>query len=277
MFVARVNRPSGRNACLVIFTISLLILLYGYFLTAYLGSHQDTTSDRTAMNQTKITVKLHTNLLKAFDTQIDQLFLKRDAFLNHLIRTEVPSLAEEMEDRRLSPEARRHVAGHLKRMGTTTVNVVVDKDVADALNAVVERSNMVRDAFMNRVLLFMRSSEWLLGYLDLPQLVRDSEFNCVPDQIPTSPIRAIKSVLDDPFYYLRIGAYERHQSGLYLLPLPPKFVGFSCFLDDAFVPGTEGHAAMEKEVEQMLKEIDALESEAFATPLAGVMPDGGTQ
>ena len=218
------------------------------------------------MNQTKITVKLHSNLLKAFDRDIDRLLLKRDAFLNYLIKTEVPYLAEEMEGRQLSTAARRYIAGELKRMGTTQVNVVVEKETAEALNAVVDRSNMVRDAFMNRVLFFLRSSDLFLQYLDLPLAVVGEEFHNLVEQMPTSPIRAMQAVLDDPFYYLRIGARERHDSGLYLLSLPQKLIGFTCFLDDAFVPGTDGHKAMQKEVERMIKEIDALESDAFAQP-----------
>ncbi len=41
------------------------------------------------MSQTKITVKIYEPLLRDFDRQIDKLFIKRDAFLNAMIKEEV--------------------------------------------------------------------------------------------------------------------------------------------------------------------------------------------
>ena len=123
------------------------------------------------MSQTKITVKIYEPLLRDFDRQIDKLFIKRDAFLNAMIKEEVQHLAREMEGKRLTPSAKRHIAGELKRMGTTQVNVVVDKATADALNGIVETSNLVRDAFMNRLIMLLRSSGALLSYLELPEFI----------------------------------------------------------------------------------------------------------
>ena len=118
------------------------------------------------MEETKITVKLYSALAPtAVAGQLEGLFLKRDAFLNHMIRIETPRLAEEMEGFSVSPKARRYIAGELKRMGVVPINVVVDKDVAAALNDVVDHTNMVRDAFMNRLILFLRSSEAILKRL----------------------------------------------------------------------------------------------------------------
>lgn len=110
------------------------------------------------MNQTKMTVKIYEPLFKSFDDQMNRLCIKRDAFLNHMIKRETPNLAKELDGRRLSPSARRYISGSLKRMGTRTVNVVVDKETAEALNAVVDASNIVRDAFINRLIMFLRSS-----------------------------------------------------------------------------------------------------------------------
>lgn len=213
------------------------------------------------MNQTKITVKIYDALLKAIDDQLDKHFIRRDAFVNHMIKTELPYLADDMKGRRLSAAARRFVAGELKRMGTTTVNVVVDKQVAEDLNSVSSTSNMVRDAFVNRLLLLLRSSPRLLDYLGLPKSVVGSAFDCVPEQLPTSPLQAIAAVFEDPLYYLRIAAEERYKKGLYLLELPPKFVGFSCYLDDQQVPGTRSHAELQLMAAEFLKELEELESD----------------
>jgi hypothetical protein len=190
------------------------------------------------MNTTKITIKIHEPLLKAFDKQLESVFLKRDAFLNHIIKREITNLAEQLEGKRLSPKAKRYISQELKRLGTKNINVVVEKEVAKVLNEIVERHNIVRDAFMNRLILFLHSSDELLTYLNLPLNITDMPKRSGYEGMPTSPFFAIESVIFEPFYYLEIAAKQKHNSGVYLLDLPPKNVGFSCFIDDYLIPNT---------------------------------------
>lgn len=216
------------------------------------------------MNKTKITVKVYAPLLAAFDEQLDRLFIKRDAFLNHMIRTEISHLENELEGRELSGKARRYISGQLKRMGTRTINVVVDKETAELLTAVVDRSNIVRDAFLNRLIMFLRSSNSLLTHLELPRVIVRSEFNSYYEEMPTSPLEAMESVLADPLYYLRIAAEERVKGGLYLLDLPQKLSGFTCFLEDAEVPGSREYDEKQKQSMELLDELLRFEIDAFS-------------
>lgn len=215
---------------------------------------------------TKITVKVYESLFVNFSKQIDELHIKKDAFLNSMIREEIPHLAREMKGKRLSNAANRYISGELKRLGTRTVNIVVDKSTASALNAIVDESNMVRDAFINRLIMLLRSSPTLLKFFDLPEFITGSEFESYIDPLPTSPLTAIKAIHNDPMFYLREAAGERFDSGLYLLPMPEKFAGFSCYLDDMFVPGTEGNAELIKESQELLDALDLSEAEAFKKP-----------
>jgi hypothetical protein len=188
---------------------------------------------------TKITVKIYEPLLIAFDRQLKSLFIKRDEFLNHVIKVEIPLLAKEMNDLRQSGEARRYIAGKLKKMGTRTVNVVVEKATALALNEIVESANMVRDAFVNRLILLLAANEPLIAYLNLPDFLHEEAYQrLIPRPIRTSPLPAIASILEDPLYYLRLAAEERLESGLYRMELPDVYDGFSCYLPDENVPGT---------------------------------------
>ena len=212
------------------------------------------------MEHTKITAMISTKLLATFNRDIDRLFLKRDAFLNQMISVETGHLAEDLKGKRLSAKGRRYIAGELKRVGTTPVNIKVEKAVANALNEVVKETNIVRDAFINRMLWLLRGGTALLDYLDLPKFVTYSEFEeYVPDPMPTAPLEAMHSVQRDPLYYLRLGCEERHHTGLYLLPLPPKLNGLECWIDDALVAGTDSYI----DADALLKEIDALDAEAF--------------
>jgi hypothetical protein len=215
------------------------------------------------MSQTKITVKIYEPLLKDFDRQLNNLFIKRDAFLNSMIQREVQHLAHDMESKRLTIRAKRHIAGELKRMGTTTVNVVVDKATADALNAVVDSSNLVRDAFMNRLIMLLRSSGPLLKYLELPEFITDSEFDSCLEPMPTSPMKALEAVHADPLFYLRAACEERYKTSLYLMDLPPKLAGFTCYVDESMVPGTKAFEQLQRDNQAMLDELSIFETDAF--------------
>ena len=170
-----------------------------------------------------------------------------------------------MEGKVLSSKARRYISGELKRMGTAQINIVVDKSVVEELNAIVAKSNMVRDAFFNRLILFLRSSDQLLSYLDLPKSIVNLEndlFGSVTliEPFPSSPMRAISAVMSDPFYYLNFACEELLKTSIYLIHLPKKFVGFSCYLDDSWVPGTKENANLLSDFDDQL---GALENEAF--------------
>jgi hypothetical protein len=215
---------------------------------------------------TKITVKIYEPLLKDFSGQINSLFIKRDAFLNSMIQEEVRHLAIDLEGKKLSLRAKRYIAGELKKMKTKVVNLVVDKSTANQLNAIVEETNIVRDAFINRLIMFLRSSSPLLSYLDLPEFITGSAFDSSVEPMPTSPMKAIEAVHFDPLFYLRVAAEERHKTGLYLIDLTPKLAGFACYLDDSQVPGTKAHAELQQETQAMLDELLSLEADAFQKP-----------
>ncbi|MHB0990286.1 MAG: hypothetical protein ACYC0M_03280 [Burkholderiales bacterium] len=215
------------------------------------------------MSQTKITVKIFEPLLKNFDKQIETLFIKRDAFLNRVLQEELKHLARDMQGKKMSSKANRYISGELKKLGTKQVNIVVDQSTADELKDIVNDTNIVRDAFFNRLILLLRSNTDLLKYLDLPAFINGSEFKSVIDPMPTSPLQAMLEVLNDPLYYLREGAEERLKTGLYLIELPPKLVGFTCYLDDAQVPGTEAYKQSQIDAETMLEQL-LMNFEAYA-------------
>lgn len=215
---------------------------------------------------TKMTVKVYRPLMERFNQQVHSLHLVRDAFLDSMIRSETPRLAQDLAGKRQSPAARLHVARSLKRMGTTQVNLKVRKSTVEALDTVVAETNMVRDAFINRLIMFLRSSDVLLNFLELPKVVVSSEYKSFVEAMPTSPLGAIQAVHADPLYYVRVAIEERHQTGLYTVLMPQKLTGLSCYLEDAYVPGTEGYAQAQREVEEMFRELDSFEKDAFAVP-----------
>lgn len=215
---------------------------------------------------TKMTVKVYRPLMEKFNQQVRGLHLVRDAFLDSMIHSETPRLAEDLAGKRQSPAARLHVARSLKRMGTAQVNLKVRRSTVEALDKVVTETNMVRDAFINRLIMFLRSSDVFLNFLELPKVVVSSEFKSFVEAMPTSPLGAIQAVHADPLYYVRVAIEERHETGLYTVPMPPTLTGFSCHLEDAYVPGTESYAEAQREFDELFRELDSFEKDTFATP-----------
>jgi hypothetical protein len=240
--------------------------------TLYAEGHWDNlcpTGKVGQMNQTKMTVKVFSGMQVAFNAQMQRLPIKRDAFLNSVIRTETSRLSQAMQGKRLSSKVNRYISGQLARLGTTTVNIVVDKDVADALNAVVRESNIVRDAFMNRLIAFLRSSDSLLKYLGLPlehTAGKIGKWIVVDPIAPTSPMKTLEEVFSDPLYVLHESAKQLYDGmNLYLLDLPsPKWDGLACFLDDSIVPGTRAHRKNQQEMEALMQGLEDLELETLA-------------
>jgi len=186
----------------------------------------------------KISFRVSEILLAIFNNEILALPLARDQFLNNLIKVECEYLAKDMEGKRLSNEAKVFIANKLRSMekGTRPVSVMLDVDVAARLNEIVGKTNIVRDAFVNRVIYFFLMTDKLQKYLGLGRYV--SGINNINGNIPLSPIKLIEDALTAPFHYLRNELAE-HDEKLYLLILEDKLVGFTCYAEYSDLPGTE--------------------------------------
>lgn len=193
-----------------------------------------------APDQKKITVKVFEPLLTLFMDHLKSCFIQRDAFVNHILTLEIEHLAKDLEGKRLSDKARRHITRSLRdvKAGTKTINIVVDNSVSKALGKVVVESNLVRDAFFNRLFLFLCAKDELLSRLHLPTDTSDRFFNQWSFQRPTAPMGAVSEVLSDPLWALREACQDTHEEGLYLIHLGTQYDGFACWMDDASVPGT---------------------------------------
>lgn len=197
---------------------------------------------------TAITARLYAPMHKDFDRQLTAALLRRDAFLDRMIAGEIQHLREDLAGKKLSPVANRFIAGKLKGMGKKgdpalkQVSIAVRPATANALRVATTKHNLVRDAFLNRLITLLRSSDKLLDALDLPKKVVGSDWRDGSEPMPTSPLKAIEATESDPLYYLRNACHQRHGCGLYALDFPESVIGFSCFLDDDRIPGTPENA-----------------------------------
>ena len=221
---------------------------------------------------TKMTVKFHGPMWDSFDTKIRRLPVKRNPFLNQVIKKETPRLARAMVGKKLSSKANRWISVQLNSMDIKTVSIDVEKDVAHNLNNTIAETHMVRDAFLNRLVAFLRSSDSLLDYFQIPRTEDGSIGKTYGSDLdkPTSPLTTLETTFDDPLWYLHEAIREVHAESLYLLDFPsPKLDGFACWLSDAQVPGTRESRRQQREVEDIMKSLGVFEAEAFAPAKAG--------
>jgi hypothetical protein len=213
------------------------------------------------MNTQKISFKVPPDLWAAFTNQTNSLFLTRAPFLNHMIDREIPELAKDLAGRSLSSMAKRYISSELQRNGAKSVNIEIAASTAAKLNQVVRDGNLVRDAFLCRLIIFLRGNPHLLKYLEVPLTVGRGFSNSGLEGMPTSPLKAMEAVRDDPLYYIRDHLQSRGD-GIYDIALPRTFDWAACFLEDAVIPKTNAFKADAKLAEQF----ELLEANAFANP-----------
>ena len=215
------------------------------------------------MDETKITAKFFKPMYDDFDRQLYRLMFKRDAFMDKMIEQELSALRADLAGKRLSAKANAYISGELKKLGGRKVpplhpvSIKLRKSTAQALEEIVRESNLVRDAFLNRLVMFLRSSDRLLTKLGMATAIND-----VPgaQTMPTSPMKVLEEVLADPFFYLRADCRNQHGCGLYALKLPKELHAFSCYLADDEIPGTPAFESKQAEEEALWRELDAFEN-----------------
>ena len=210
------------------------------------------------MSLQKISFKVPPGLWESFSKQAGSLFLARAPFLNHMISKEATELATDLAGKQLSLRAKRRISGMLKQQDAKSVNIEVEESTAATLNKVVKKGNLVRDAFLCRMLIFLRGSDWLLNYLEVPREVQPGGGL---EAMPSSPMKALEAVRDDPLYYIRNTVQKRWKCGIYAIRLPDTLDWAACYLEDSEVPGTR---AFKKEKQEMAEAFEVHEREAFS-------------
>lgn len=241
--------------------------------------------------KTKITMTIWDDLFNHFSKRLDSCFIKRDAFLNHAIRVEVDHLTKGLAGLKNSPEAKKYISASLKGMGTKTINVVVDKEVAEALNKVVKKHNLVRDAFINRLLLLLSFPQPAIKYFFGVELrseisVHDEHKTTYHDmgELPRTFGDALEEIQKSPNFYIQeelnihfdstdlegniylknldmypIEAIQKHSSDRtrkILGTLHDNLSALSCYLDDVNVPGTDAYKSAHTKANQTLDDLD---------------------
>lgn len=224
-----------------------------------------TTSDK--KKPQKISFKISSALLNLFNAELQHLPISRDLFLSNLIKTECEHLAADLSGKRLSDNAKTIISYHLKNIhgGSKQLSMVINPDVATRLNEIVKETNIVRDSFLNLIIYYLLLTDTFRKRLNLPEDVDainthtriEGRLNGILiDTIPMSPFKWLSQVLADPFRYLReeLSHVNGDKTELYLVPLPEKLLGFTCYSEDEFIPGTDLHEQINNELSKAAKD-----------------------
>jgi hypothetical protein len=223
----------------------------------------------------KILVAVWEPLIALLNKKVKSACLKRDEFLDHVLRHEARMLAREISGRN-SDEAKAYIAKHLRTLRPKQVNLNLSDETKQAIAEACDKVNVPRDAFINRVLLFLVAEkpffkrllvdidwEWAEG-----KLIEDyySYFEPILDgALPT--IRDV--VRSDPFQYYRACIELTNDAGGYAEALhdafipkdllkgpkgPESAIGFNCHVPDAHIEGHPVHEEMLTDLESLLME-----------------------
>lgn len=233
------------------------------------------------IQDTKISVGVLTTLFHDWQMQLEDCFMKRDAFLEHVLRCELPHLRADLAGKRNSDQARAYIGHALRRMGVAksmsfkTRSFKISKATADELREIEQEHNLVRDALINRLVVLMRSRPGLLRALDLSETVHwNSHSGSV---LHVGPLPNLLEVLADPFYDLRQECQRVHGCGLHALDMPHEMIGFSLYLEDMRVPGTAENDVLN---EALARDVDMTlldDAERFTENLTPIRPGAGKE
>lgn len=160
----------------------------------------------------KITVQIWGALAKSINREFKALHIRRDMYLNDLLKREIEELDREV-DFRNSDEIRYRLQGN-KLPNRIKVTLELDEELVERMSAVLKAKNIPRDAFINRVLFFLAAKREHLDALGI-----NHGHNEVSGKL--SPISGAWASLYSPFMDIR----KSNDGRFYTLP---------CFVDGPF-------------------------------------------
>lgn len=162
----------------------------------------------------KITVSVWRPVWSKLEKKLDAACLNRDAYLSALVDREVGHLQDEMPIAN-SEEARQFINKQLRvliHLDTTPLSIALSPDVAARLNAVCEEKRVVRDAFFNRLFLFLAFGPRIAGLLLFRLLWLDQE-QAKPERWTNMVWSEYKH--DGPFFENVFEPFVAHQDPLW--------------------------------------------------------------
>lgn len=235
---------------------------------------------KTKAEKRKITVQLWTPLLKKLNELCAAACLNRDAYLDVVFANEASMLVSELEGKQNSAPAKAFIKQCFAELKDfQQVSFTFTTETADALSLACDQVNVWRDAFVNRVIYFLvaKSSaienQFDFKFEDHRDAIFDDGWEIKALLLSPRLVAIRHFIADDPFLAIRSALrsqYPDYGGRLHDLHLgnpildTPKgrgLAGFTVYLEDKHVPGTQENEQWHKESDELL---DLLSDDADA-------------
>lgn len=232
---------------------------------------------------TKILVSLWKVLYDGLAKRVEASCMRRDAFLAAVIATEIVHLEKEIQKPN-SAEAKACISDYLKRLPRRPLTIKLATETAEKLDEICEKKNIVRDAFINRLVLCLLAPRDLINVIYsteecLSEVV--SQYGRPGEEHHWQALRLIPELVSNPFWFVRACLEVGNEtSGLepttfYAAHIPdglfgdpekildagksraPNTLGFNVYLPDELIPGHPAEQAardlLDLQLEQLRK------------------------
>lgn len=216
----------------------------------------------------KITFQVPCALWANFSVQTKALFINRAPLLDHMLGLELPHVTQDLDGYQMSPKARRYISGQLAKFDAKPVNIEIGEQTASELNRIVTKHGLVRDALLCRLIVFLRGSNALLKYLEMPKDTNRLWGGVAA--MSTSPMKAMEEIYGDPLYYIRSHLNDSYwKCGVYDCELPRDWDWAVCRIKDEDVPGTTANIKMKDDQAALFDILEAASFESADKALIG--------
>ena len=184
----------------------------------------------------KIMVSLVTPLIDRLNRQMEQIGIRRDAYLTQLLNFELNKLVIELGDKCNSEAGKKYLGMELQKLPKTSVSIALNKSVIEKISYVCKKHNIDRDCLINRIIFFLSAERKHLINIGL-----DCSTHSLPVDLTeglVNPFEQAHELINEPFSKIRewMTQSDNEISTFYLWPL--DVIGLNCVIDDHLVPGT---------------------------------------
>lgn len=244
---------------------------------------------KTLKTAPKISVKIWRPILDALDKKIESACLRRDAFLNAVLESELDRLDDEVSIPN-SQDGYDYVFEKIDLLDRKLVSLALSPKLIERLNEICRRKRVVRDAFFNRLFLLLGASPKVIDTLLFGSEAnqwRNSVWNEIKDDSSAfqSEFYPLAHAIN-PFWAIRLGIEQYYapaeqedyidpQNGnrvriqrdatgamspidsLYTVIFQPKvqghdLLGLSCYMPDWLIPGHGSEQKHKADLDELL-------------------------
>lgn len=230
------------------------------------------------MKTKKITINLWDQLASSLSNKFNESCLRRDAYLDFVLKHEADKLMKEL-DQAASERQRKYIERNLSELKRTQVSLNLSSDTVASIEEACHSRNLVRDSFINRVLLFLVLKPDLFGRLlgidirdYINSLLDDGEFiGDTADMVLKGGLNCINALVHkDPFWAVRECiriASDDSDDGceqLHAAYIPPDFLdkdinlaGLNCVVEEWRIEERPGQEIARTKLDELLGTFDA--------------------